>query len=339
MTKRVILSILIIIFAVISLVGVYSFGVSNSKKIKTTSSVPIELVDVEDVNYIKSFDVSDFSGLNINTIDIPSLEFSDLVVQDSDFQISNDLMNRITNNINSYGVGTSFYIVSLDDGMSFGYNIDRHFETASSIKAPYALYVYREIANGNIDPDQLVEYEPRFHNSGTGVVKDSDFGTLYTVRDLVYYSVTDSDNVAHIMLHSTFGVTGYNNMLKKLGTKQLYLTATNPWTFTSARSAAIIWQDIYNFALEDPEGVTFLNVLSNGKYNYYKEILPEIPSASKTGFAAKDVVETGIVFDKHPYIAIAIANKGGNWGAYTQVLNLIGLMNDVMQEYYAYLDK
>ena len=90
MTKRVILSILIIIFAVISLVGVYSFGVSNSKKIKTTSSVPIELVDIEDVNYIKSFDVSDFSGMSINTIDIPSLEFSNLVVQDSDFQISKD---------------------------------------------------------------------------------------------------------------------------------------------------------------------------------------------------------------------------------------------------------
>ena len=337
MTKRVLLSILIIVFVIISLVGVYSFGLNNSKKITTSSNTTVELIDFDDVHYVDSFDVSDFSGKEINTIDIPSLEFSNLVVNGSDFTISDELMSRIKDNINSFGVATSFYILSLDDGMSFGYNIDGHFETASSIKAPYALYVYREIANGNIDPDQKIEYKERFHNAGTGVVKDSPFGTEFTVRDLVYYSVNDSDNVAHIMLHGTFGVTGYNNMLKRLGAKQLYLTATNPWTFTSCRSAAIIWQDIYNFALEDPEGVTFLNILSNGKYNYYKEIMPELPSASKTGFAHKDVVETGIVFDKHPYIAIAMANKGGSRGAYTQILNLIGLMNDVMQEYYTYL--
>ena len=338
MTKRVILSILITIFVILSFIGVYTFGLNNSKNFSTSSNTPVEFIDSDEVNYINSFDVSDFSGKEINTIDIPSLNIKNLEVNNSNFIISDTLMNRIKDNINSFGAGTSFLIISLEDGMSFGYNVDNHFETASSIKAPYALYVYREIAKGNIDPDQKIEYTERFHNAGTGVVKDSPYGTEFTVRDLVYYSLNDSDNVAHIMLHGTFGVTGYNNMLKKLGTKQLYLTASNPWTFTSSRSAAIIWQDIYNFALEDPEGVTFLNVLSNGKYNYYKEILPEIPSASKTGFAAKDVVETGIVFDKHPYIAIAIANKGGSRGAYTQVLNLIGLMGDVMHEYNIYLE-
>ena len=42
---------------------------------------------------------------------------------------------------------------------------------------------------------------------------------------------------------------------------------------------------IYNFAIEDTEGIRFLNILSNGKYNYFKEVMPSIPSASKTGFA------------------------------------------------------
>ena len=60
-------------------------------------------------------------------------------------------------------------------------------------------------------------------------------------------------------------------------------------------------------------------------------------SASKTGFASKDVIETGIVFDKeYPYIAIAIANKGGKIGAYTEVLKLINYINDIMNEYVKY---
>lgn len=297
------------------------------------------VTDFDDLNYMDSFDVSDFGEMKINTIDIAAKSYTsnNISVVDSNFKISDSLLNEINNTISSYGASSSFYIVSLNDGMSVGFNVDKRFETASSIKAPYALYIYKEIDSGNIDPNRQLTYEEKYYNKGTGVIKKSDFGTIYTVRDLVYYSLFESDNIAHSMLHRTFGVKGYNNMLKNLGTKQLYLTAGNPWGYTSARSAALVWQEIYNFSIKSDEGITLLNILSNGKYNYFKEVMPSIPSASKTGFASKDVVETGIVFGDHPYIAIAIANKGGNIGAYTQVLKLVSHMNDIMNEYDNYL--
>lgn len=295
--------------------------------------------DFDALNYMDSFDVSDFTEMKINTIDIASKSYvsNQITILDSDFKISEELLNEINSSLSSYGASCSFYIVSLNDEMSIGYNVDKNFETASSIKAPYALYIYEEIAAGNIDPNQKITYEEKYYNKGTGVIKKSDFGTVYTVRDLVYYSLTESDNIAHIMLHKTFGVKGYNEMLKNLGTKQLYLTAGNPWGYTSSRSFALVWQEIYNFSLKSDEGITFLNILSNGKYNYFKEVMPSLSSASKTGFANKDVVETGIVFGNQPYIAIAMANKGGNIGAYTQVLKLISYMNDIMNEYDSYL--
>ncbi len=310
----------------------------NDTTIKDKANVN---TDFDALNYMDSFDVSDFASTSINTIDIASKKYTSntITVLDSDFKISKELLDKITATINDYGAGVSFYIVSLNDGMSIGYNVDKRFETASSIKAPYALYIYKEIAEGNINPDQEFTYEEKYYNKGTGIIKKSDFGTIYTVRDLVYYSLNDSDNIAHTMLHKNFGVKGYNEMLKNLGTKQLYLTAGNPWGYTSARSAALVWQEIYNFSLKSDEGVTFLNILSNGKYNYFKEVMPSIPSASKTGFASKDVVETGIVFDDQPYIAVAIANKGGNIGAYTQVLKLVNHMNDIMNEYNDYLNQ
>lgn len=339
MKKKVTFSLLFII-CVVSCSLLLTYFIVNSNKAKYFSNAANEDVsDFDDIKKIESFDVSDFSFKEKNTLDIPSLNYSNgkISILGSDFKLSNALESKVYDLINSYGAGNSFYIVSLEDNMSIGYNIDKAFETASSIKAPYALYVSREIAKGNIDPDRKIAYVPKYHNAGTGVVKNYDYGTEFTVRELIYYSLTESDNVAHTILHGTFGVKGYNAMLKELKTKQLYLTAGNPWGFTSARSAAIIWQDIYNFALEDSEGVTLLDTLSNGKYNYYKEILPQVPSASKTGFANKDVVESGIVFDKHPYIAICIANKGGTRGAYTQILNYISLMNDIMKEYDDYL--
>jgi len=295
--------------------------------------------DFNSSNYINSFDVSDFSGKELNTLDISSLQYTNdtISILNSQFKISDRLLNEIYTTIKDYGANNSFYLISLEDDMSIAYNIDKNYETASSIKAPYALYIYQEIEKGTIDPNQKIVYESQYYNKGTGVIKKSDFGTVYTVRDLVYYSLTESDNIAHIMLHKTFGVKGYNEMLKNLGSKQLYLTVGNPWGYMSARSAAIIWQEIYNFSIRSGEGITFLNILSSGKYNYFKEVMPSIPSASKTGFAGKDVVETGIVFGNHPYIAIAVANKGGNCGAYTQVLKLVNHMNDIMNEYDTFL--
>lgn len=306
---------------------------------ENTDSAHSFVTDFDSLNYMDSFDVSDFGEMKLNNIDIASKSYTSntISVVDSNFKISDELLNSINETISSYGASSSFYIVSLNDGMSIGYNVDKKFETASSIKAPYALYIYKEIDAGNIDPNQQIIYEEKYYNKGTGVIKKSDFGTVYTVRDLVYYSLFESDNIAHAMLHRTFGVKGYNEMLKNLGTKQLYLTAGNPWGYTSARSAALVWQEIYNFSIKSDEGITFLNILSNGKYNYFKEVMPSLPSASKTGFASKDVVETGIVFGNQPYIAIAIANKGGNIGAYTQVLKLVSHMNDIMNEYETYL--
>lgn len=297
------------------------------------------VTDFDSLNYLKSFDVSDFTGTEENTIDIVSKNYTNDVISiaDSDFKISDSLLSKIYSIVQNYGASTSFYIVSLEDGMSIGYNVDKSYETASSIKAPYALYIYEEIDKGNIDPNQKIVYEEKYYNKGTGVVKNSDFGTEFTVSQLLYYSLNDSDNVAHTMLHRNFGVNGYNEMLRRLGTKQLYLTASNPWGYTTCRSSALIWQEIYNFSIRSSYGVSLLNTLTNGKYNYYKEVMPNITSASKTGFANKDVIETGIVFGDHPYIGIAVANKGGNIGAYTQVLKLISAMNDIMSEYDEYL--
>ena len=332
------ISILMCLCVVLSL-SLVAIKFSSATPSTSIQSIDPVQTDFDALNYLNSFDVNDFSGKSVNTIDIASKKYTNNVINilDSDFKISNELSNEIYNNLKNYGALSSFYIVSLDDGMSIGYNVDRAYETASSIKAPYALYIYEEIAKGNIDPDQKITYEEKYYNKGTGVVKKAEYGTEFTVRELVYYSLHESDNVAHIMLHKTFGVKGYNEMLKNLGTKQLYLTATNPWGFTSCRAAALFWQEVYNFSIRDVEGVNFLNILTNFKYNYFKEIIPNTESATKAGFASRDVVATGIVFGDHPYIAVAVANKGGNIGAYTQVLKLIGNMNDIMNEYDTYL--
>lgn len=330
-------TILSLVLASVSFSFAVNYSKQNANTDKLTSGDFDKLFYEENFNY---FDVSDFAEKEINTVDIASKKYKSntISIADTDFKISEELTKEIYTTIKDYGKKNSFYMVSLNDGMSVGYNVDSVYETASSIKAPYALYVYKEIAKGNIDRNQLITYKEKHENKGTGSVKNKEFGTQLTVEELVYYSLHESDNVAHIMLHDEFGVKGYNNMLKKLGTKQLYLSSSNPWGFTSPRSAAILWQDIYNFSITNEEGIEFLNILSNVMYNYYDEVVPDLPSASKAGFAKKDVVVTGIIFDENPYIAIAVANTGGNIGTNKQVIKLIDHMDEIMTEYEHYLN-
>ena len=345
MRNRLLLIIVIALCLTCFSMGLFSVSMSI-KKNDEQKKVPTIIEsnkssDFDNVGHIDVFDVNDFSENVKNTIDIKSkvYEPNTITILDSDFKLSEELEKQVYDILNNYGAASSFHIVSLSDGMSIGYNVDRKYETASSVKAPYALSVAREIAKGNIDKNKLITYKEKHHSIGTGVIKQSEFGTEYTVEELIKYSLHESDNIAHMMLHDEFGVSVYNKHLRDLGASELSLTVSNPWGFITPRSAAIVWQDIYNFSMEDIEGINFMNILSNGKYNYFKEVMPGIPSASKTGFATRDVVETGIVFDDKPYIAIIIANKGGNIGGYTQVLKLISAINEIMNEYKAYTKK
>ncbi len=312
--------------------------VCTSSNNNTSYAINEKTTKITNIYNDSLFDVSDYVDNDFHPIDLNSKIYgNDITVLDSNYKISEKLLTTIKDDISEYKAPVSFYIISLKDGMTIGYNVDKQFETASSIKAPYALYLYKEIANGTIDKNKTITYTNSDYKTGTGIIKNSDEGTDYTVEDLIKYSLQESDNIAHNMLHKEFGVSGYNEMLRNLGTKYLYLAPNNIWSFTSARSSALIWQEIYKFSYESQEGINFMNILANGKYNYFKEIIPNKPSASKTGFASKDVIETGIVFDKkNPYIAIAVANKGGSIGAYTEVLKLINYINDIMNEYESY---
>ena len=343
MRNKVLFIIVIVLCVTSSFMGIFSYSISikNNTVVSASNNKDISIQNQSDFNALNSttiFDVSDFSESKINTIDINSKVYTNdlITILDSDFKISSELETKIYENINSYGASSSFYIVSLEDGMSIGYNVDKKYQTASSIKAPFALSIQREIAKGNIDGNMLLTYESRHHSIGSGVVKNSQFVTQFTVNELIKHSLHESDNVAHIMLHSYLGVKIHNQHMANLGAGVLSLSPSSPWGYITPRSSALVWQDIYNFAIEDPEGIKFFNILANGKYNYFKEVMPGIPSAAKAGFSNYDVVETGIVLDSKPYIAIIIANKGGNRGAYTQVLQLISYINDIMNEYKTY---
>ena len=294
---------------------------SRIKEIKTAEEVTPQNVETGENYYL----------------DLVSLETNEtnFEIVNNDFVIPEDLMSDLTNTVKNYKEGSSFLVVSLTDGMAFGYDIDKSYSSASTIKAAYALYLYKLVAAGKANLNDEISYEAKFYNKGTGTVKDSLYGTKYTVKDLIYQMIHESDNSAYLMLLNKYKWDGFNEMLDDLGTPEVHLSNISRWGKLSCRSSAIIWQEIYRFSKTDEEGKELYDLLLNAKYNYYKEVMPDVVSASKTGFTETVVHETGIIMDEtNPYIMIILTNTGGNMSnAYNQVKTTISKIAPIMQKY------
>ncbi|MBP1560790.1 MAG: DUF4250 family protein [Oscillospiraceae bacterium] len=116
----------------------------------------------------------------------------------------------------------NYYDISLayrdiETGYTLLINPDRHYFIASVMKAPYMLYIYRLALDGEADLEQKVVYTEKYRREGTGAIKDMEFGTEFTVEELIGYALEESDNSAFAMLRELYPEEGYVDYIKSLG--------------------------------------------------------------------------------------------------------------------------
>lgn len=261
---------------------------------------------------------------------------SEVTVYNSDFEISEELEQKINNNIKNFGGDCSFIAINLKDGMSFGYNVDKKYPTASTIKAPFALYCCKQMDAGNGSLKEMKLYEEKFRRGGSGVLKDRKSGVEYSIEDLLYFTINYSDNVAYYMIHDRFYDNSYNEFLKDLGCNNLYLNNGARWGKIDARSMALVWQEIYRYKDESPNGKYLFELLTNAKYNYIKEGMDNYDSAHKSGWTPTETHDSGIVFAEDDYIVVILNNNNGNYAPKSQLIKLSGNIEDVIEEYTLY---
>jgi beta-lactamase class A len=276
----------------------------------------------------------------VNKIDILTDAFTlnKLTVNHEDFTISDDVSETIEALIANYGRRFAFYVVSLDKSISIGYNPDEVFHTASTIKAPFALFCFKQIAAGHHSLDETKVYESRFRRGGSGVLQHRTAGGVYTVEELLYFAMHYSDNVAYYMLLEHFGKDGYNSMLTELGCKNQFLVGGRNWSETTPRDALIVWNEKYEFSKQYAEGQIFMDLLINAGHNLLKDALPNYRSAHKSGWSDIGYHDTGIVFGEFPYFIAIMTNSPGSGSDQVFVRRMIQALDRVIKEYKLFLD-
>ena len=295
------------------------------------------IVENEENTLVIDEQVTEESDEQLVNIDISSIELSNTGVStyNTDFEISEELEHEINSYIKGFGASCSFVAINLKDGMTFGYNIDATYKTASTIKAPFSLYGFKEMDKGNGSLEELKLYEERFRRDGSGILKNQKSGTYYSLEDLFYYTINYSDNVAYYMVHDRFYNEGYNEFLKELGCNNLYLYG-GQWGLIDARSMALVWREIYKYKDETENGKHLFELFTNAEYNYIKQGMTNYDSAHKSGWTPNQTHDSGIVFADDDYIVITLNNSGGNYSAKSHLLKISGCIEKVIDEYTLY---
>ncbi len=216
-----------------------------------------------------------------------------------DFSALNELIAKS-------GMDVGFLAVRISDGAAIAYQPDKYFQSCSTIKAPYCLYVAKLMSEGKIDPEKSVAYTSSDYMTGSGSIKNFSYGTHFKIKTLVEYSISKSDNIAHNMLNSAIGSTGFYDMLDRINCN-IPTTQNLVWPESNAKSAVLWWSQIYSFKDEGATGKWLWN-LFNINYSKISVALNGKDCRTKTGSSTYCSHEAGVVLGNEPYI-VAIYTK------------------------------
>lgn len=240
--------------------------------------------------------------------------------------------SKLNSLIKNYPHATSVLAVRISDGSYVSYNVDSNYACASTIKAPYAMYAYSLAANKQISLTDTVKYQSYHYISGSGMIKNKSYGTPFTIRDLVRYSMIDSDNVAHMMLTDRLG-KGVNQLFEESGSR-INMSKTE-WPLINARDVAIWWNEILEFRDTGAIGKEFFDIALSVRSPILNDALGrrDIPFAHKSGWVRNVVHEAGVVMTEDPYIIVVLTTKAASSSdTYTNhIVNVFREVDKIMQ--------
>ena len=216
----------------------------------------------------------------------------------------------------------SVFVWDYESGKYANFNADETYSTASIIKIPVLIQLFKTIEAGTIKLSDKIAMTDYYISEGSGSLQFKGKDAAYTVDDLARVMITESDNSAtNILLSATGGMNAMNNSFREWGLQE---TRINDWlpdlagtNVTTSKEMAVL---IYN--LDNPN---FLTLASREKMVDYMShvhnnrlIQAGLPSDAlfihKTGDIGKMLGDAGIVYTPSgkKYIVVMLVNRPYN---------------------------
>jgi beta-lactamase class A len=256
----------------------------------------------------------------------------------SDFQELKQKLNRSLNA--SPGQQYSLYFESLNSGAHIGFNEKEPFAPGSLRKVPLAVAAYKLSEDERLDFNQNIQLVDDDLDSQSGTLYQKGSGYTLSVRALLDYMLTDSDNTAAIALYRIIGVPDYVEAMLAIGLsfKTLQANLNNVDYPMSAKEYANVFRSLYYSEYLKREDSQEILVLLT-KTSFHQGIPAGVPAAiqvaHKTAFWTdkNQHHDCGIVYyPKSPYL-LCLMTVGMTESESNQ------FMSSISKTIYTYIDE
>lgn len=143
--------------------------------------------------------------------------------------MSNQFTNTTKNIAKQVNEKVGVYTALIETGESVNLNGVQHFPMQSVYKFPIAMAVLHEVDNGKLKINQLVDVSKSdYIPAGHSPLKDQfPKGTKISIKDLIKYSVSESDGSASdVLCRLVGGIKNANNYIHGIGIKEIQIVLT-----------------------------------------------------------------------------------------------------------------
>lgn len=202
-----------------------------------------------------------------------------------------------------------YYVIDLKTGESFGKNEDYSFTAASSIKVPFAVYVYSLVDKGTLAADKTWTYTSADYETGTGNLIASPYGTKLTIAKTIQLMIRVSDNAATNMVTRYLGYKNIQAYLDGLGFAGINVVQNK----MTPKAAATVLQGLYkNEYLSKASSDIVIDHMKNSitPTRIVAGVPDSIVVAHKIGTGVGAISDTAIVYHpKGAYVLTVYSDK------------------------------
>lgn len=251
---------------------------------------------------------------------------------------------ELQNAVNNYPGRVAVFLKDLKTSREWSHEPDKLFPSASLIKIPIMLTVFNKIKEGELRLDSALRLKAQDRKSGSGRLKWQRAGTFFTVNELLYYMITESDNTAAQMLMSYLG---WDYLKHQFSAMDLIYTNINKDGFnltsqpirkenyTTAREMTHLLKRLHRGALmNDESSQAMIELLKNQRHR--SRLAETLPAgwqiAHKTGLLRRACHDAGIIYSPEgDYVLVVLTWKGKS---YKQAKRYIAQMGRITYKYF-----
>ncbi|WP_066637377.1 serine hydrolase [Desulfolucanica intricata] len=243
-------------------------------------------------------------------------------------ELKNKLEQMLKQEQGTYGV----FVIDLKSGRALGVNPLEPFHAASTFKLPLNVYLYKKIAQGEVDPQNMLVYESSHYEGGTGQLQYKPVGSSFDIETLSKYSIVYSDNVATNMLLTYLGKQNVKNYMRAAGG----LVVEDNKNITCPRDMALYMKELLDFNAEQPAVTSkLIDHLENTVYNdRISKLLPDnIKVAHKVGNWPPTGTYNDVGYVQHPENPYIIAVFSKNTPGINSAFGVIQRVSKTVYDY------